>query len=532
VSRNTKLSTRILVSQLTILIVTVAIGFFLYRQQTRDALDRQYEERALAVAQAVAGLPEVVQAVAAGADPRGDMQVLAERMRHDVNALRYVVIITRDGTRLSHPTVALIGQKIEEPVVALDGQTYLGVDPGSLGRSANGKAPVRAPDGRVVGEVSAGILEDEVDSQLAHEIPLVAAYTGLALAFGALVSLVVARRLKRTTFGLELHEIASLLQEREAMLHSVREGVITFDPDDRITLLNDEARRLLQVRHGAIGQRLEDVLAPGRLREILSGRVPGRDHAVLTDEHCLVVNRIPVSLRGRSLGAVATVRDRTETEGLQRELTSTRGLTDALRAQQHEFSNRLHTAAGLLELGRTDEAFAYLTEVSERAGGFSESVGELIGNPVIAALIVAKASVAAERGVPLCLSEESLVDGLVSEPDAIVTILGNLIDNAIDAAAGGSSPSRVTIRLRDGEALTIEVTDTGPGVPADANDTIWDDGFTTKPPTAAGRRGLGLAIVHREVRRLGGSITFTTGPGATFTVVLPLGADELAGTRP
>jgi two-component system CitB family sensor kinase len=230
VSRNTKLSTRILVSQLTILIVTLAIGFVLSRQQARDALDRQYEERALAVAEAVAGMPEVVRTVTAGADPHGEMQVLAERMRHDVHALRYAVIITRHGIRLSHPTVALIGQQIEEPVAALDGRTHVGVDPGSLGRSANGKAPVRAPDGQVVGEVSAGILEDEVDSQLTQEVPLLAAYTGLALAFGALVSLLVARRLKRTTFGLELHEIASLLQEREAMLHSVGEGVITFDP--------------------------------------------------------------------------------------------------------------------------------------------------------------------------------------------------------------------------------------------------------------------------------------------------------------
>jgi two-component system CitB family sensor kinase len=534
VSRNTKLSTRILVSQLTILIVTMAIGFFLYREQTRDALDRQYSQRALAVAEAVAGMPEVGQAVAAGADPHGDMQAVAERMRRGVDALRYVVIITRDGTRLSHPTTALIGQKIEEPVIALDGRTHTGVDPGSLGHSANGKAPVRAQDGRLVGEVSAGILEDEVNLQLAQEIPLVAAYTGVALAFGAAVALLVARRLKRTTFGLELHEIASLLQEREAMLHSVREGVITFDPADRITLLNDEARRLLRVRHAAVGQHVEDTLAPGRLREILAGRVSGRDHVVLTDGHCLVVNRIPVTLRGRALGAVATLRDRTETEGLQRELTSTRSLTDALRAQQHEFSNRLHTAAGLLELGHADEAFAYLTEISERTSGFTEQVSELIAHPVIAALVVAKATVAAERGVTLTLSEESVVDDEVSEPDAVVSILGNLIDNAIDAVAGGPAPRRVTVHISQGDRLTMAVTDTGPGVPDGALDTIFEDGFSTKPPTSAGGRGLGLAIVHREVRRRGGDIGVTTGPGPTFTVTIPahVDRDEFAGAFP
>jgi two-component system CitB family sensor kinase len=535
VSRNTKLSTRILVSQLTILIVTVAVGFVLYRQHTRDALDRQYEERALAVAEAVAVQPEVVRALTARADPQGAVQALAEQMRHGVHALRYVVVIGRDGTRLSHPNVALIGKKIEEPVVALDGGTYVGVDSGSLGRSANGKAPVRASDGQVIGEVSAGILEEEVDTQLAREVPLLALYTGLALAFGALVSLMVARRLKRTTFGLELHEIASLLQEREAMLHSVREGVITLDPDDRVTLLNDEARRLLQVRTEAIGRRLDDVLPPGKLREILSGAITGRDHVVLTDEHCLVVNRIPVSLRGRALGAVVTLRDRTETEGLLRELTSTRGLTDALRAQQHEFSNRLHTAAGLLEIGETDEAFAYLVEISETTDGFAESVGEVIGSPVLAALVVAKASVAAERGVTMRLTEDSVVEGPLVDPNAIVTIVGNLVDNAIDAAASGPQPQQVTIRLRDDDArLTIEVVDTGPGVPQGADESIFNDGFTTKPARGAGGRGLGLAIVHREVRRLGGEIVFTAGPGAAFTVVIPAhtGTSELSGARP
>ncbi|WP_188317000.1 ATP-binding protein [Solihabitans fulvus] len=520
--RSTKLSTRILVSQLTILIITMVIGFVLYAQQTRATLDTQYEQRALAIAETVAALPQVRAAVAAGADPSGTVQALAEQIRHDVDAVRYVVVIDRDGIRLSHPTPAQIDKKIEEPVVALDGHTHVRTDPGSLGDSANGRAPVFGSDGRPIGEVSAGILEDRVVGQWWLELPPVALYTALALCFGAAVSLLLARRLKKTTFGLELHEIASLLQEREAMLHGVREGVVTFDQDGRVTLINDEARRLLGLPGSAIGQRLDALLPDGCLRDVLSGSVEGTDQIVLTDEHCLVVNRMAVNLRGQALGAVATLRDRTETEGLLRELTSTRGLTDALRAQQHEFANRLHTIAGLLELGRTDEALDYLTDTSGIAEGFAESVSDKIGDPMVAALVVAKASVAAERDVALLLTEDSFVDGLLAERHAVVTILGNLIDNAIDAAAGGPSPAHVTIRLRsEADQLFIRVSDTGPGIPVGADDSIFQSGFTTKPTRANLDRGLGLAIVRRLARRLDGQITVSEGPGPVFTVTLP-----------
>jgi two-component system CitB family sensor kinase len=304
-------------------------------------------------------------------------------------------------------------------------------------------------------------------------------------------------------------------------LHGVREGVVTFDRNGRITLINDQARRLLDVHTGVVGQRLDELLPEGRLLDVLSGAIEGPDQVVLTDARSLVVNRLAVDLRGQALGAVATLRDRTESEYLLRELTSTRGLTDALRAQQHEFSNRMHTVAGLLEMGDTDEALAYLTDVSGLADDFAELVGAVIDSRVVAALIVAKASVAAERGVTLGLTEDSWLPGPLADANAVVTILGNLIDNAIDAAALLDPESaHVTIRLRRDEGrVTLRVSDTGPGVPADAS--IFKAGFTTKTTRAGGGRGLGLAIVHSQVSRLGGDISVTEGPGPAFTVVLP-----------
>jgi two-component system CitB family sensor kinase len=256
--------------------------------------------------------------------------------------------------------------------------------------------------------------------------------------------------------------------------------------------------------------------------------VTGPDQLVVTDEHRLVVNRMPVKLAGRAFGAVATLRDRTEMDDLLQELTSTRGLTDALRAQQHEFANRMHTVAGLLELGRTEEAMSFLTETSGAVDGFAESVSAKIGHPVVAALIVAKATVAAERNVTLLLSDMSYTTASLPDTQAIVTILGNLIDNAVDAASAGPPPAHVTVRLvQTDERLTIRVSDTGAGIPDGANPSIFRQGFSTKADRSGSVRGIGLALVDQVTKRLGGEVTVTDGPGPVFTVVVPM-----AGVRP
>ncbi|GDY32683.1 ATP-binding protein [Gandjariella thermophila] len=518
--RTKKLSTQITISQLTILVCTVAIGFALFAGEERHQLDRQYQGEALAIAQTVAGVPEIRAAMEYG--DAGDLvQMVAERIRRNSQAA-YVVVIDRDGVRHSHPNPALVGQPITEPVEALDGHTHVGIDPGSLGASANGKAPLYGPTGDLVGEVSVGILETRVTGHLLAELPSFALYTALALAVGVAASLLLARQLKRSTFGLELPEIAALLQEREAMLHGIREGVITLDPDGRLTLANDEARRLLPTRDLQLGVPLVDVVPPGRLRDVLSGAIGGTDRVVLTGDHCLVVNRTPVSVAGRDLGAVITLRDRTEMEDLVRELDSARGLTDALRAQQHEVANRMHTLAGLLELGDREQALRYLTETEGLAAERADAIRERIGHPLVVALLLAKTTVAAERGVDLVLTEESWLTETCPHARELITVLGNLVDNAVDAAAAGPPPARVTVDLEEGpDDVLVRVRDTGTGIPPDAAAHIFDDGFSTKPADGHRHRGLGLALVHRLTRRRGGSITVSEGPGATFTVRLP-----------
>jgi two-component system CitB family sensor kinase len=307
------------------------------------------------------------------------------------------------------------------------------------------------------------------------------------------------------------------------MLHGVREGVVTFDGSGRVSLVNDEARRLLRLPFGVVSRRIEELVPDGRLRDVLSGTVTGTDQVVLTDDHCLEVNRMPVNLGGHDLGAVVTLRDRTELEGLLRELDNIRGLTDALRAQGHEFSNRMHTLTGLLELGDREEALRYIADTGGTHAMLLESVRERIASPLVAGLFLAKATVAAERGVELALTDDSYLEGTSGRGQALLTVIGNLVDNAIDAAASGPQPGRVVLDIREDErGIRVQVCDTGPGLPAGAADQIFQDGFTTKTARGELRRGLGLALVRRVVQRCDGELSAVDGAeGAVFTAVLP-----------
>lgn len=503
-----------------VLVCTAAVGGVLEIQQTSSALDQQFQARARVAASAIADMADVRQALYS-AHPRKVLQPLATHLQRDVGAA-YVVITDRTGIRYSHPNPALIGQRLEDPVQVLDGQTHVGIDNGSLGRSANGKAPILSASGQVIGQVSVGILETTVGAEVASQIWGIALYLLVALAVGVTVALLLARAVRRKTFGLELGEISSLLQEREAMLHGIREGVIGLDAKGRVSLVNDEARRLLGVTGQVIGEPLTPALPAGRLRDVLTGTITGADQVVLTADSLLVVNRRAVVVAGRAAGSVITLRDRTELEGLIKALDSATGLAKALRVQEHEFANRLHVIGGLLDLQEFAEARSYVAGVASSGQvGVAEDLRSRLSPPMVAALLVAKQGIAAERDITFSVSAESTLDmpaGTAAQN--IMTILGNLIDNALDAVADQPPPREVLVTITDRNDLTIQVQDNGPGVDPVNAEAIFTDGFTTKTARGERRRGIGLALVRRLVTRAGGTIT-VDGPGARFEVVLP-----------
>ena len=514
------LAYQILAFQVAIILLSALMGAAAAVWQASQGLDRQYEQRSLAIAQSVASNSAVQDALLNG-DPTGLIQKTAEQIRNSTGAT-YVVVTDRDGIRYSHTNPAMIGQPVDEnPATVLAGNPWVGVQTGTLGKSARGKAPI-FHEGNVIGMVSVGFLETAVFNQLLTELPGFALTLLLALGLGVAGSMLLASRLKRQTFGLEPYEIAGLLEEREASLQGIHEGAIATDRDGTITLANDGARRLLALPSDCVGRKVAQVLPQGRLLKFLSGGLNDEDEVLLAGDRVLVASRRAIRVRGREIGHVATLRDTTELTGLARGL-GVESLTDALRAQAHEFANRLHTIAGLVQMGRADEAMKLIAQTSGVHQELTEALLDRVGDPVLGALLLAKAAVSSERGIELRVSDDTVMTRSALDSEDLITLLGNLIDNALDAAAASSHDRWVSVSVTEQQGeLVIKVHDSGPGVLESLNGQIFQEGFSTKSGPGRKRRGFGLALVRQVARRNGGDVTVVNDGGAFFTVRLPV----------
>jgi len=537
-----RLSTQVVIMMVAILVVTMAAGFAVVQWNLNRQLDDQYEQRSLAVAQSLASQASLQRAISAedlsGVSPRGVVQSMAMAAMRSTSAT-FVVVTDARGIRLSHPNPRLIGAPVwypdQEPASSepfRTGRPWMGLQHGTLGMEATGKAPIFS-HGQLIGQVSVGFLTATVAGQVARSLPELAVYFLAVLALGVLAALGLSRGLKRQTFGLELREIAALLQEREAMLHGIREGVLGYDRNERIVLANDLARQLLELPEEFVGRSLRQVLPPGRLADVVTGEIEGSDLLVLLGDRVLVANRMPICHeRRRHLGWVVTFQDRTESEALKRQLDDAIGLTESLRAQSHEFANRLHTLVGLVELGRYEEAIKFVTDVSTARADLTERLQASISDAKLVALILAKVSLADERDVRLRVTDDSHIGDPVSDVSEVLTVVGNLIDNAIDAAAQAPGPRWVELTIVAVEHdVLIRVRDSGPGVPQDMREAIFMYGVTTKSSATGARRGLGLALVRQVVENRGGMISVGHDGGAVFTAVLPACVGVDAGTE-
>ena len=521
-----RLSTQVVLLMVAILVLTMSGGFYVLQRDLREQLDTQFEYRALSIAQTLAA-EQSVAAQVSGGRPGGQLQAMATREMAATGAL-FVVITNAKGIRYTHPTPALIGTPVTyhdpEPDTSepfRTGHSWLGLQRGSLGPVAAGKAPLSL-HGKLIGEISVGFKVADVGTAWSGALPLLILYLLGMLAVGVLAALALARRLKRQTFGLELSEIAALLQEREAMLHGIREAFVGYDNGGRVLLANDAARDLLGLPEEFAGRKLRYMLPAGRLADVVTGEVTGSDLLVLHADRVLVANRMPITRNHQQLGWVVTFQDRTESEALKRSLDEVTGLADTLRAQSHEFANRLHTLVGLVELGHYNEAVEFVTGLSAARGELTDQLVDAIGEPKLAALILAKVSLASERDVQLRLMPDSKVEHHITAVTQVLTVVGNLIDNAIDATALAPAPREVELTLVAAESdLLIRVRDTGPGVPQELHDQIFTDGVTTKSSVTGARRGLGLALVRQIVESMGGMVSVGHDSGAVFTAVLP-----------
>jgi sensor histidine kinase regulating citrate/malate metabolism len=504
---------------LLILILGAGAAAVLDARRDADELTRQ---KVIAVTESVAKMHSTAAAIRSP-DPTAVLQPQTEAIRQ-ATGMDFVVVMAPDRTRFTHTDVARIGGKFTGNIDrALAGQTFTETYPGTLGPSIRAVAPVRAADGEIVGLVSAGVTRARIGQSVLDTLPAIALAVGTALLLALVGAIALERRLRRRTMGLSFPDLRALYEQREAVLHAIGEGLLVFDADDRVEVVNDEARRLLSLPAGPLTR----AQLPGSLAS--TGADVLTDETHVTADRVLLVNQQPVQWEGRAVGTVMTLRDRTDLQRVSGELSSVTQFAESLRSRAHEADNRLHTVITMVELGRTDDAVQFATAELAVSQQLIDRLMSTVAEPALAALLLGKMSQARDHGVELTVTEESSLDdpgSVALNQGELVTLVGNLVDNAIDAARA-DAPGWVEVTVRgtreptvggNGAAgLTVAVADSGPGMSTDAFEQARMRGYSTK----GGSRGLGLALVWQVIAAHGGTITSENTYGSVITATIP-----------
>lgn len=525
--RTIRLRTQVLLLQVLILalafVVTVAIWAF--RSDAR--LRNSYGQQALAIARVLAAEPGVGEQAARAPRPE------PERPGEDPGALLLQRTLTATQQRTGANSIrvtdergaVLAGTNRPAGGSTADSATSAGAsdahpadtappaeDYGTGHGTAWARVPIHAPGtDRFIGTVQVTIPTPTRVGELRNAVPVV----GAGLLLGVLGAVLLARRWRGLTLGLEPAELAELVRGQAAILHGIGEGVVAVDARWRTTFVNDQAARLLGIDPDP-GRSITDIGLTPRVLDLFR-TLESRPTVATVRDRVVVVAARPVRHDGRDLGAVLVVHDRTDVESLARQLDAVQSMSTVLRAQRHEFANTLHLLSGLLHRGRIDEATRRIDGVlgSGPLGAAAPGI-DAIADPYLQAFVAAKAAHARERGAELVLGPHTAVDGALLDPVDVTTVLGNLLDNAFDAVAG-SPVKRVEVELvQEESALYITVADSGPGIAPELVGSIFTEGISTRDGSAIpGGRGVGLALIRQLARSRGGDVLLSSPGGGT-----------------
>ncbi len=493
--------------------LAVVIGGLITAVRISELLEQEMGNRALAIARTLAQMETIQNNVGR---PGGEkaIQPVAEKTRL-ATGVDYIVIVDLQKIRYSHPVAERIGKPFEDEDIApaLNDGEYISHATGVMGPSVRAFTPVKTDEGtRQVGVVVVGVLTPTAPKLLRVIHPQIYPALAVGLLVGLLGSLFLANRIKGAMFGLEPEEISRLLEERNATFQAMGEGIIAIDRQERITLLNSEANRLLGVGQEAIGQPVRKVINKDFLSCVLKNGQPELNREVVINGTTVISNCVPIKVKGMVVGAVATLRDKTEVNRLAEELTGVKTFIEALRVQNHEYMNKLHTIAGLIQLGKSDQALDFIFQVTEEQEEITNFLTSRIREYSVAGLLLGKYSRAKELQINMRIDRQSRLLSLPPFLDAsdLVVILGNLLENALEAVKDlEPSQKQIYFGIFDGSnELRIIVRDSGPGIPEELRERIFERGVSTK---AEKGRGLGLYLVKVHLDRLGGTMEIKSG---------------------
>jgi two-component system CitB family sensor kinase len=526
--RGWSIAAKLFALQLVMIVALATIAVIWIWADARADVERDAAAKSLAVAETLAADPFVMTSLGTS-DPSARLQPYALDVM-DEAGVDFITIMAPDRTRYTHPDPEQIGQQFLGNIDrALAGEAFTETFTGTLGPSVRAVVPVDDDEGEVVALVAAGVTVSNTEVVLGTRITTVIAAALAMIGIGAIIAWLLSRYLRRVTWGRGAEEMSRMFAYYEGVLHSIGEGLVLQDRSNAVVLYNDRAAELLGLPRREAGGREAVPLAglelPPAVAEVLGRTGAVVDEIAITPTHVLVIDRDVIVSRERErergrgrgggrIGSVTTLRDHTELQELTGELETMTTLSDALRSQAHEFANRLHTIIALIELDRPADAAALASSELALSQALADRLLSAVEEPVLLALLLGKAAQASERAIAFDIDIPDRLEATPVPARDLITIVGNLIDNALDAAAATAAP-RVEVGVAvAADELRIAVSDSGSG-PRDG-ERVFDLGVTTK--RAAGH-GIGLALVRQTVTRLGGDIRVQ---GSTFEVRLPI----------
>ncbi|MFS2225158.1 sensor histidine kinase [Pantoea sp. B65] len=527
-----KLSTSVTLMVSSVLASLLLVVHLLYFFQISEVTYQGQKDKAFAVARTLADSPQVQQALLNPANG-GQIQALAQAVQKR-NDLLFVVVTNMDGIRLSHPNPDVIGHRFigEDINPTLLGNENTSVNHGVLVEALRVFTPVYDTQHRQIGVVAIGISLSSVAVRVNDSRWSILWTVFFGALFGSLGIWCLVKMLKRIMFGFEPYEISRLFEQRQAMLQSIKEGVIAVDDHEHVTLINQTARSMFRESENHeplaadnVGQTWPVMI---NLREVLRTGIARRDEEINFKGRRILSNTVPVRSNNAIIGAICTFRDKTEIHQLMQRLSGMVNYADALRERSHEFMNKLHVILGLLHMKSYTQLEDYILKT---ANNYQTEIGSLllkIKSPVIAGFLLGKINRAGDTGHILTLSDESQVPDNDNEQQtaALITVLGNLIENALDAMHQ-QPDGEVTVLLHYQQNwLTCEVSDDGPGILPEHIQAIFAKGFSSKGED----RGVGLFLAKQQVESLGGTIMVESEPGVytQFLVQLPWDGERMS----
>ncbi|MFU0790273.1 MAG: sensor histidine kinase [Virgibacillus proomii] len=515
---------------ISFLIVGIFIIFGLFlRSFISTTIEDQIAKRALSVSQSIANMPSIREAFELE-NPENVIQDIVQPIQKSIGA-EFIVVGNKKGIRYSHPHPERIGKQMVggDNVRALKkGESYISKREGSLGLSIRGKTPIRNQDGAIIGVVSVGFLNEEVQNIIQQQIRSVWLTLFGIILVGIFGAIAIAIYLKKLLSNMEPEEISQILLQREAILQSTHEGIIAVDKQGKIMMMNVAAQNVLfnQELESSqyIGRSASEFLPHTDLLHVLETGERHFNKEMVLGDAIVLTNRTPIFHQQSIIGAVFTFRKKTELENITKELSQIKQYSNAQRAQTHEFSNKLYTILGLLQLGKREEAITYIKQENKTQLEFSRFLLKNVADPMFQGLLQGKLNQSNELGIKMTIHPDSQLDTIFTgeKQKAFLTTAGNLIENAIESVKHeAKSKRKVAILFTDiGEDVIVEVDDSGSGVAPDDINYIFEQGYTTKDGE---NRGIGLALSKHVLNRVGGNILVEEGElgGACFIMIMP-----------